>query len=152
MAKRRAAGISCGSVRDVDGDSDGTKALSRWSNHGGIIMHGISGKIQTARKNAMPLRHAAYGPSSVSFEQSTSEKMTKLIRKLRWSGFEKEADWIQLVLDGVAQDQSSLACLMTDLRILRVVGEDVEGVAIGGSVGSIAGSQHGRSLSAERVS
>jgi hypothetical protein len=71
----------------------------------------------------------------VSFEQSTSEKLTKLIRKLRWSGFEKEADWIQLVLDGVAQDQSSSACLMADLRI---GGEDVEGVAIGGSDGSIA--------------
>ena len=149
MAKRRGAGISCGSVRDVDGDSDGAKALSRWSNHGGIIMHGISGEIQTARKNAMPVRHAAYGPSSVSFEQSTSEKFTKLIRKLRWSGFEKEANWIQLVFDGVAQDQSSLA---PDLRILGVAGEDVEGVAIGGSDGSIAGSQQGRSVSAECVS
>ena len=54
----------------------------------------------------MPLRHAAYGPSNVSFEQSTSEKLTKLVRKLRWSGFEHEADRIQLVLNGVAQDQS----------------------------------------------
>jgi hypothetical protein len=54
----------------------------------------------------MPLRHAAYGPSNLSFEQSTSEKLTKLVRKLRWSGFEHEADRIQLVLNGVAQDQS----------------------------------------------
>jgi len=69
----------------------------------------------------MPLRHAAYGPSNVSFEQSTSEKLTKLVRKLRWGGFEHEAGWIQLVLNGVAQDQSSLACRMADLRILRVV-------------------------------
>jgi hypothetical protein len=69
----------------------------------------------------MPLRHAAYGPSNVSFEQSTSEKLTKLVRKLRWSGFEHEADRIQLVLNGVAQDQSSLACRMSDPRILPVV-------------------------------
>jgi hypothetical protein len=67
----------------------------------------------------MPLIHVTYEPADVSFEQSTREKLTKFARQLRWSGFEKEADRIQLILDGAALDQSSPACRMADLAILR---------------------------------
>ena len=34
MAKRRAAGVKCGPPRGADGDSDGAKVPSRWSNLG----------------------------------------------------------------------------------------------------------------------
>lgn len=50
MAKRGSAGIKCGSARGLDGGSDGAKALSRWSNHGCIIMPGMPGKIESGHK------------------------------------------------------------------------------------------------------
>lgn len=79
----------------------------------------------------MPINHVADAPPNVWFEQSDREKLTKLVRKLRWSGFEEEADQIQLILSGVAQERSFLTCRMADLRLLRVVVKTLEELSSG---------------------
>jgi hypothetical protein len=49
----------------------------------------------------MLLIHAPESPPDVPIEQRTSDELTTLIRKLRWMGFDKEAERTQRMLSKV---------------------------------------------------
>ena len=47
-------------------------------------------------------------PPDVSAEQRASNEMIKMIRKLRWMGMEREAERLQVALNGAAQTADSV--------------------------------------------
>jgi hypothetical protein len=57
----------------------------------------------------METLYGQQAPPDVSAEQRASNEMIKLIRKLRWMGMEREAQRLQVALNGSAYADSVIA-------------------------------------------